>query len=79
MSMLMFHCTYRIYICLFLYFVGQTPMDIAGAYADPRVYMAVKAKWDTLPNMGDKKKGGKGKGSPKAKRPTTGLGSSQVD
>lgn len=47
-------------------------MDVAGAYADPRVYLAVKAKWDTLPNQGDKKKGGKGKGSPKAKRPTTG-------
>lgn len=46
-------------------------MDIAGAYADPRVYQVVKAKWDTLPTPNDKKKGGKGKGSPKAKRPTT--------
>lgn len=46
-------------------------MDIAGAYADPRVYSAVKAKWDSMPANKDKK-GGKGKGSPKAKRPTTG-------
>ncbi|KAF6028163.1 ANKEF1 [Bugula neritina] len=55
---------------------GQTPMDIAGAYADPRVYSAVKAKWDSLPAPKDKK-GGKGKGSPKAKRPTTGTSGAQ--
>lgn len=53
-------------------------MDIASAYADPRVYLAVKAKWDGLPSMNDKKKGGKGKGSPKGKRPTTGVSSTQV-
>jgi len=53
-------------------------MDIAGAYADPRVYLAVKAKWDTLPAKDDKKKGGKGKGSPKAKRPNTGQSGGKV-
>lgn len=48
-------------------------MDIATAWADPRVYDIVKAKWDTLPPMNDKKKGGKGgKGGGAKKRPNSG-------
>ena len=50
---------------------GQNPVDIAGAWADLRVYDIVKAKWDSLPPMNDKKKGGKG-GKKTGKRPTSG-------
>ncbi|KAK3583308.1 hypothetical protein CHS0354_038919 [Potamilus streckersoni] len=50
---------------------GQTPMDCAQAWADPRVYEVVQAKWETLPASSDKKKGGKGgkKGGGGGKRP----------
>ncbi|ELU14970.1 hypothetical protein CAPTEDRAFT_153089 [Capitella teleta] len=55
---------------------GQTPMDIATSWSDPRVYDIVKAKWDTLPPMNDKKKGGKGGKAPPKKRPNSGGPSS---
>ena len=52
---------------------GQTPVDIAASWADPRVYDIVKTKWDSLPPPPDKKKGGKGAKKPAAKkRPQSG-------
>ena len=44
---------------------GQTPLDIATAWADSRVYDLIKAKSDSMPSSKDKKKGGK----PAGKRP----------
>lgn len=61
-----------------LWFAGQSPLDVASAYADPRVYLAVKAKWDSLPAPKDKKGGKGGKSSPKGKRPTTSGSGGQV-
>jgi hypothetical protein len=46
-------------------------MDIATSWADPRVYDIVKAKWDTLRPLDDKKKGGKGGKKPPKKRPNS--------
>ena len=53
--------------------LGQTPLDIAASWADLRVYDIVKTKWDSLPPLPDKKKGGKGGKKPAAKkRPASG-------
>lgn len=55
--------------------LGHTPMDVAIAWADPRVVDVVQLKWESLPAMGDKK-GGKGKkgkgGGGKTTRPSSG-------
>lgn len=37
-------------------FKGKTVYDIATEFADPRVYMTIKAKFDTLPKPKDGKK-----------------------
>ncbi len=50
---------------------GHNPCDIAASYGDARVYDIVKAKWDSLPPLNDKKKGGKG-GNKTGKRPASG-------
>lgn len=59
-------------------FSGQTPLEIAQSWADPRVLDLVQRKWETLPSLDKKKagKGGKGKGSgaPKPKRPASAPG-----
>jgi len=42
-----------------MFLVGKSPLDLAAAYGDPRVYDIIKAKWDTLPPAkptADKKK-----------------------
>ncbi|XP_076442386.1 ankyrin repeat and EF-hand domain-containing protein 1-like isoform X2 [Babylonia areolata] len=58
---------------------GMSPMDIAQAWADPRVLEIVQRKWETLPSL-DKKKGGKGgkggkaSGGGKGKRPASAPG-----
>lgn len=57
-------------------------MDIAQAWADPRVVEIVQRKWDTLPPPTDKKKGGKGGKKPgggKAKRPSSAPGDKKDD
>ena len=41
------------------------------AWADPRVYDAVRLKWDSLPTPNDKKKGGKGGKKSATKRPNS--------
>ncbi len=51
-------------------FAGHNPVDIAGAFADFRVYDCVKEKFDSLPAPNDKKKG-KGKGGKGGKRPAS--------
>lgn len=51
-----------------LFVAGQNPVDIAGAFADFRVYECVKEKYESLPPPSDKKKG-KGKGG--GKRPAS--------
>ncbi|KAK7490166.1 hypothetical protein BaRGS_00018511 [Batillaria attramentaria] len=55
---------------------GMTPLEIAQSWADPRVYDIVQRKWDTLPPPSDKKgkKGAKGSGGPKGKRPASAPG-----
>lgn len=50
-------------------FLGQTPVDIAKAWADPRVLDIIQKKWDSLPTQKDGKKKGAKKGGGKAKRP----------
>ena len=52
---------------------GQNPVDIAAAFADPRVYDIVRVKFDSLPQPKDNKKGGKGKGKG-GNRPKSGAG-----
>lgn len=55
-------------------FQGHNPLDIAHAWADPRVLDIMTLKMDGLPAASDKKKGGKGgKGAAKGggKRPTS--------
>lgn len=51
-------------------------MDVALAWADPRVIDVVQTKWESMPAPGDKKgkggKGGKGKGGSKTARPASG-------
>ena len=40
---------------------GQTALDIAKAYGDPRIIHLVQSKWDALPplpGIGDKRKRG---------------------
>lgn len=56
------------YLIIYLLVAGQNPVDIAAAFADPRVYDIVRLKFDSLPAPNDKKKGkGKGaKGRPKS-------------
>ena len=41
---------------------GHTALDIAMAYADPRVIAVVQKRWDEIPPPVDKKKKGKNKG-----------------
>ena len=41
---------------------GHTALDIAKAYADPRVLQVVQKRWDEIPPPVDKKKKGKKKG-----------------
>ncbi|CAH1792722.1 unnamed protein product [Owenia fusiformis] len=50
---------------------GQNPCDLAMAWADPRVYEAVRLKWDTLAPPPDKKKKGAKGGKKGPKRPGT--------
>ena len=54
------------------YFVhtGNTPMDIAAAYGDLRVFELIKTKWDTLPAAGGDKKKGKGGTAKPGKSPS---------
>ena len=52
---------------------GANPMDTAYTWADPRVIDVIKTKFDTLPQVGDKK-GGKG-GKKGGGRPKTAPGS----
>ncbi|XP_064621436.1 ankyrin repeat and EF-hand domain-containing protein 1-like isoform X2 [Lineus longissimus] len=61
---------------------GHNPLDVAMAYADPRVLDAVQEKWDTLPKINEKGKG-KGKGGKKggggAKRPKSSTSDNKMD
>jgi len=69
-------------IILILMIIGHTPMDVATSWADPRVLEVIQTKWDTLPSMGDKKKGkggGKGGGKAKSARPGSGPGTDQKE
>ena len=58
-------------------------MDLALAWADPRVIDVVQTKWESLPAPSDKKgkggKGGKGKGGAKTARPTSGPAGDQKE
>ncbi|XP_076463503.1 ankyrin repeat and EF-hand domain-containing protein 1-like isoform X2 [Babylonia areolata] len=61
---------------------GMTPMDIAEAWADPRVLNIVQTKWESMPHPDKKtagKKGAKGKGSPKGKRPVSAPKEKETD
>lgn len=50
--------------------IGKTAYDIAREFADPRVYLAVKTKFDSLPKPKDgKKKPKKAKKPEKKKKP----------
>lgn len=51
----------------FLNKIGKTAYDIAREFADPRVYLAVKTKFDALPKPKDGKKAKKTK-KPEKKR-----------
>jgi hypothetical protein len=42
---------------------GHTALDIAHAYADPRVIVVVQKRWDEIPPPVDKNKKGKKKGN----------------
>lgn len=58
-------------------------MDLALAWADPRVIDVVQTKWESMPTPSDKKggkgKGGKGKGGAKTARPASGPGGDQKE
>lgn len=41
---------------MLLVFTEETPLDIAAAYADFKVYSLIKERWDALPVVKDKKK-----------------------
>ena len=59
--------------------LGQNAVDIAGYWADPRVYDIVKTKWDSLPPVNDKKKGAKkGGGKRPASTPSGDGGAAKV-
>ena len=66
----------NLFIILSCIFSGMSPMDIAYAWADPRVIDIVQRKWDTLAPLDAKGKKGKkgGSGAPKENRPPTAAG-----